>query len=196
MHEVIDSHPLGTVISGRAEPENITLVPFIRRDVGAHSTRLVGHVDRNNPHSELLQDGEPVSFVFRGPDTYASPDLYPDAQLPGWLYVMVKGRGTVHRLDEAATRQLLVDSTEELGDPDQLFELDPRDPRIDQFIGGIMAFEIEVSEMSGIAKLAQDKGADHCELARRHLISRAASIDNTPDLTHAAEDGPPPVLFG
>jgi len=173
MHELVDNYPLATIISGRGEPENITLVPLIRRDIGPDSTRLAGHVDRDNPHCAELRTGEPVSFVFRGPESYASPDVYPDAQLPGWLYLMLKGRGTVHRLDDVATRRLLIDATRELGDEDQHFALDPVDPRIDQFIGGIVAFEIDVTEMSGITKLAQDKGPVHSELARNHLTSRA-----------------------
>lgn len=114
-----------------------------------------------------------MSFQFLGPDSYASPNLYPDAQLPGWLYLAVQGDGHIESLlarEELGT--LLIQSTRLFGAEDQRFSLEPGDPRIDRFIDLISGFRIEVQRISGIAKLAQDKGQADARLASDFLAGQ------------------------
>ena len=47
--------------------------------------------------------------------------------------------------------------------------LSAEDVRITQFLTDIKGFRIEVSRVSGIAKLAQDKGSEHARIALDHL---------------------------
>ena len=164
--------PLATLISGTVGNASITLLPLVVEENPAGELQLLGHLDINNEHAAAIEPGAPVSFQFTGPDTYASPDLYPDARLPGWLYVSVKGDGEIESLmnDEELTR-LLCRSTVEFGSENQRFQLSKDDERIGQFIGGIKGFVIRVSRISGIAKLAQDKGQDLAEVATNHLLS-------------------------
>lgn len=127
---------------------------------------LTGHVDRNNPQADKLVPGESVAFVFNGPDVYASPDIYDDAQLPGWLYVVVKGTGLIGRSIEGVELiEMLCAASSRFGGNGQDFSLDKNDPRFALFIGGVVGFEIEVSNIAGIAKLAQDKGRKHSQTA-------------------------------
>lgn len=175
--EIIRSYPLATVISGAAGDAVTSLLPLVvdsARD--GSSERLLylsGHLDRNNEHASLLEEGHPVSFLFQGPDAYASPDIYPSRQLPGWLYVVVKGDGFVQcRLDETALRSLLVRSSRDFGSLDQRFELSKDNPGIDRFINDIVGFRIRVTRVSAVAKLAQDKGRADSQLAQEFLLSR------------------------
>ena len=143
-------------------------------------TTLTGHIDRNNPQLEKLNPGADIAFVFNGPNAYASPDLYPDAQLPGWLYITVQGVGTVDRLiqgDEMVA--MLCEASLRFGGPEQEFLLDKKDPRFNGFINAIVGFEIVVTDTSGIAKLAQDKGAEHSKIACNYLAE--ASDPNLAD---------------
>jgi transcriptional regulator len=173
--EVMRSYPLATLISGTAGEAKITLVPLLIDLDEENRVILTGHIDRNNEHANALTPGAPVSFQFLGPDAYASPDLYPDRQLPGWLYVSVQGDGAVSELiGKAELRSVLVRSTTAFGASGQSFALDSDDPRVGQFLSCIYGFRIAVTRISGIAKLAQDKGPDACEMALRHL----ASLDN------------------
>lgn len=79
-----------------------------------------------------------VSFQFKGPDAYASPDLYDAPHLPGWLYVSVKSYGIVDSiLEESELRSRLCESTDAVGAVSQTFNVDSIDARIDMFIGAI-----------------------------------------------------------
>ncbi len=170
---VMRAYPLATVISGAAGSASTSLIPLLVRHDDNDQIVLSGHLDRNNAHAAELQPGAPVSFHFVGPDSYASPDLYGDPQLPGWLYVAVQGDGVISDLPEGPSlRALLIDATEKFGGPGQKFSLDPEDPRIGKFLPGIKGFRIRVTRVSGIAKLAQDKGADHSRTAMSFLAGQ------------------------
>ena len=151
----------------------MSLLPVLTEKEHDGRIYLMGHLDRNNEHARELRPGAPVSFQFQGPDGYASPDLYPDAHLPGWLYVSVQGDGEVSRLLEGPElRELLIASTETFGESEQRFSLEDSDPRIDRFLPGIKGFRIRVTRISGIGKLAQDKGREHSQIAMRFLAGR------------------------
>lgn len=170
--DVMRNYPLATLMSGTAGNAKLTLVPLLIDIDDERRVVLTGHIDRNNEHANALTPGAPVSFHFVGPDSYASPDLYPDPQLPGWLYVSVQGDGRVSELiGESELRSVLVRSTSTFGLPGQKFSLDSDDPRVGQFLPFIHGFRIAVTRISGIAKLAQDKGGEHCEIAMKHLAS-------------------------
>jgi predicted FMN-binding regulatory protein PaiB len=70
---------------------------------------------------------------------------------------------------------MLCDASSRFGREHQEFSLEKDDPRFDLFIGGIVGFEIEVADITGISKLAQDKGPAHSRTACKFL----ADIDNT-----------------
>lgn len=173
--EIVRRYPLGSVVTGAAGEARQTLVPMlIDQDPNGQLT-LSGHIDRNNPQTEALAADDPVAFHFVGPDSYASPDLYPDPHLPGWLYVSVQGNGEVAEvLDAEALRALLIRSTEEFGAPNQSFRLADDDPRMHRLLPYIHGFRIRVTQISGIAKLAQDKGKRHSDIALNFL----ADLDN------------------
>jgi len=173
--QIINNYPLATLISGNQSADEISLIPLIVDVRSDEQMILTGHVDRNNPQAAKLIPGESVAFIFNGPDAYASPDIYDDAQLPGWLYVMVKGTGLISRSIESAEMvEMLCRSSSRFGGEGQDFLLQKHDPRFDLFIGGIVGFEIEVANITGIAKLAQDKGPEHSQVACNFL----ADADN------------------
>jgi len=73
-------------------------------------------------------------------------------------------------MQTAQLRNLLHESTTTFGGTQQDFHLNPGDDRIDRFIGGIKGFTIKVNRISGIAKLAQDKGTEDARIATRFLL--------------------------
>lgn len=178
--EIMRMYSLATLISGHAGEANITLLPLLVERDDEGQFYLLGHLDRNNDHAEELQSGAPVSFQFLGPDSYASPDLYPDAHLPGWLYVSVQGDGEVSDvLDDLQLRKLLSTSTNTFGGDQQRFSLSDSDQRIGKFLPGIKGFRIKVTRISGIGKLAQDKGEEDSRIAMEFL----AKQDNADSLS-------------
>lgn len=177
--KIMRQWPLATLFSGDAAAPQITMLPLVVREAEEH-LYLQGHLDANNEHARMIHENATIAFHFRGPDAYASPDLYEDPQLPGWLYVSVHGNGTIAQiLEDDKLKSLLIESTNTFGDKEQSFSLDNSDERIDQFIGGIRGFSIQVEKISGIAKLAQDKGPDHARVAAAHLLGKqdAGAVD-------------------
>ncbi|RLA28747.1 MAG: hypothetical protein DRQ63_02745 [Gammaproteobacteria bacterium] len=171
LQKVIRQWPLATLISGNIGSACISLIPLLVKNDPSGDMHLCGHLDINNEHANAIQAGAPISFQFTGPDVYASPDLYTSRQLPGWLYVSVKGDGIIESIMHTAQlRNLLHESTTAFGGTQQDFHLDPGDERIDRFIGGIKGFTIKVIRISGIAKLAQDKGTEDARIATRFLL--------------------------
>ena len=186
---IVRRYPLGTVISGEAGRCALTLVPMLVDRGPDGGVFLSGHIDRNNDQAASLSRGAPVSFHFAGPDSYASPDLYADAQLPGWLYVSVQGDGeVVETIGAEGLRKLLVRSTEEFGGTAQRFRLTDDDPRMLKLLPYVHGFRIRVTRMSGIAKLAQDKGRAHSDTALRFLseLGNAGSLELFEELSASA----------
>lgn len=170
---IMRMYPLATVISGQAGAAFITLLPLLVEQRTDGQFLLSGHLDCNSEHAARLVAGAPVSFQFVGPDSYASPDLYPESHLPGWLYLSVSGDGEVSRLlDERELRNLLLDSTEVFGSSDQKFSLQEHEARVGPLLSFISGFEIRVKRVRGIAKLAQDKGPLHAGIAAYYLASQ------------------------
>ena len=144
LRKIMRQWPLATLISGETGNACISLIPVMAKDDPAGDIHLLGHLDANNEHALAIRAGAPISFQFTGPDAYASPDLYASLQLPGWLYVSVKGDGIIESImDQAQLKSLLHESTTVFGGAGQQFHLDADDERIDRFIGGI-----NVSRMS------------------------------------------------
>ena len=164
--EVINSYPLATVISVKADQPLITHLPLIY-----NSGKLIGHIDKFNPQAELMKDAHTVTVIFSGPQCYISPSIYSTSQLPTWNYVKVHLKGTVHAInDPEIVKQSIVDMTAHLETPELRYQLAMDNPRMHGLIGYISGFEIEITHWEGKFKLSQDKNPKDFRLARAELI--------------------------
>ena len=169
LHRVISRYPLATVISQCGDFPVVSQVPLIHDPV---ANLLRGHLDRNNPHCAELLKGGNIYCVFSGPNHYISPSIYPDAQFPGWNYVSVHVEGTVRAVeDQEWLKELLIQTAEANEPADSGYRLSPTQDRFDTLIRYILGFEIEITDIRGVFKLAQDKGEQHATLALNHLAS-------------------------
>lgn len=164
---LVAEYPLATVISQNPDFPTVSQLPLMHDPA---TNLLRGHVDRNNPHCELLGQGGNVYCLFQGPNHYISPAIYPDTQFPGWNYIAVHVEGTVRPVED---RDWLVETllmTAAHCEPaDSGYELSRDQANFDKLLDYIVGIEIEIADMRGIFKLAQDKGPAHVELARDHL---------------------------
>ncbi len=164
--EVARVYPFATIISAKGKTPFITHAPLI-----FHEEKLVGHIDRNNPHIQLLKDDYPVIAVFQGPQTYISPSIYTTKQLPTWNYIVSHATGVTKEInDPAIIKESMVVMTEYLEAPDQNFVLNINDPRMDRLVPYIHCFEIEIQNWEGKFKLSQDKIPADIENAKLELI--------------------------
>lgn len=128
---------------------------------------LRGHLARANPHAALI-DGRRQTAVFTGADAYVSPDWYGDAeQVPTWNYSTVHVTGAARALTETADVDAVL---EELSDFHERRRHDLADGKIwklsklpqeklRKMRAAIVAFEIDIEEMTFKAKLSQNKDA-------------------------------------
>lgn len=105
MHELVEAHPLGAVITASTGGLFATHIPFVLDRAAGPLGTLRGHVARANPHHRLEVAGEAL-VIFTGPDAYVSPSLYPSKTehgrvVPTWNYVAVHAHGAVSWVDDA-----------------------------------------------------------------------------------------------
>ncbi|WP_405205389.1 FMN-binding negative transcriptional regulator [Aquimarina sp. LLG6339-5] len=163
---VATTYPFATLVSAKETKPFITHAPLI-----FHGDKLVGHIDANNPHVDLLKDNYPITTVFQGPQTYISPSIYTTNQLPTWNYIIAHAIGSVKEIkDPELIKKSMVIMTDFLENPDQNFKLSIEDPRMDRLIPYIHTFEIEVQDWEGKFKLSQDKIPEDIENAKQELI--------------------------
>ena len=164
--EVIKTYPLATVISVKDHEPVITHLPLIYEN-----GKLIGHLDRNNPHTELLKNEHPVTLIFSGPQCYISPSIYTTTQLPTWNYIKVHVTGVVHEIENPETiKQSMINMTEFLEAPDHKYKLTLDNSKMDQFINYVVGFEVEIISWEGKLKLSQDKIPQDMENAKNELI--------------------------
>lgn len=166
--EVVKNYPLATIISIEGSKPLITHLPLIYRD----DDKLIGHIDKFNPQTELLQENNPITVVFSGPECYISPSVYSTTQLPTWNYIKVHIHGTVKRIEsKEALKNSLIKMTEFLEAPDHKYILRPDNPRMKRNLDYIKMFEITIKEWEGKFKLSQDKKPGDTIRARNEMIT-------------------------
>ena len=113
--------------------------------------------------------------VVTGPDAYISPDWYgiPE-QVPTWNYVSAEISGTVRAISPEQAAFMLDDLSamfEERLSPKPVWTRAKMDPaRFDTMVRqGIIAYEMDVTSLTGISKLSQNKPAEAIEGVRTAL---------------------------
>ena len=167
LHDLIEQHPLGALVSHGPEGLDANHLPFeLDPAVGSHGL-LRAHVARNNPLWQQLPNGAEVLVIFRAEQGYISPNWYPSKheshqQVPTWNYrvVHVQGRLRIHddaryvralvaRLTRAHEARAGQSSPWKMGDSDPAY--------IDNMLRAIVGIEVEVTQMVGKYKLSQNK---------------------------------------
>lgn len=194
LHGLIESHPLGILITNGESGLDANHIPFdLDRTKGEYGT-LYCHVARNNAVWQDVAAGDEVLVVFRSADAYISPNWYPSKhefhkQVPTWNYIVVHahGRITVHD-DERHVRRNVAKLTHrheasqpvpwKMGDAPREFTA--------SMVKAIVALEIEITRLVGKAKLSQNKEQRDIHSAGEALIAQGDEQIGQAMLTAAA----------
>lgn len=165
--QVAMHYPFATLVSAKENTPFITHAPLI-----VDGNKLIGHIDKSNPHINLLKKNHPVTAIFQGPQTYISPSIYDSKnQLPTWNYVIAHAKGLVKEItDITRIKQSMVVMTEFLETPNHNYILKLSNEKMDRFVNYVHAFEIEIASWEGKFKLSQDKTPIDIENAKQALI--------------------------
>ena len=106
LHRIIVEHPLGMLVTQTGEGLDANHIPFELDPAAGPLGLLTGHVARANPLWQQCRDGADVLVVFRGNESYISPNWYPSKHethrlVPTWNYEVVHAHGRLTVRDDA-----------------------------------------------------------------------------------------------
>ena len=165
MHRIMGEHPLGVLVTSSTSGLDANHIPFEFDPSAGKMGVLMGHVARANPLWQQCLQGADVMVIFRGDETYISPNWYPSKhethrQVPTWNYevVHVFGRLTV-REDEKFMRGVVarLTRTHEAQEPKPWKMGDSAPDYIDGMLKAIVGIEIAIERFEGKSKLSQNR---------------------------------------
>jgi transcriptional regulator len=178
-HDLIESHPLGLLISAGPEGLLANPLPFLlQRNSGPLGTLQV-HMARANSQLHDL-DGQKVLIVFQGPQAYVSPTFYPTKRetgkvVPTWNYAMVQVRGVARLRNDPswleAQIKALTSRHERSRAPSWAVSDAPR-TYIESQLRGIVGVEVEIDAIEGKWKVSQNRPE-----ADRHGVAEGLTHD-------------------
>lgn len=163
-HDLIESHPLGLLISSGSEGPIANALPFLlQREAGRFGTLQV-HMSRGNDQWHGLE-GQRVLAVFQGPHAYVSPTLYATKNetgkvVPTWNYAMVQVRGVARLRTDAVWLEAQISALTARNERNRSLSWAVGDaPRsfIESQMRGIVGVEIEIDRIEGKWKVSQNR---------------------------------------
>jgi transcriptional regulator len=179
IHQIIQTNPLGVLVTMTPEGLDANHVPF---ELDAGRGLLTAHVARANPVWQQCKDGAEALVIFRGNESYISPNWYPSKhethrQVPTWNYevVHVHGRMTVQD-QEKFVRGVVGRLTRkhEATEPKPWKMGDSAPEYIDGMVKAIVGIEIAITRLEGKAKLSQNREARDRLNAAEVLLTQGA----------------------
>jgi transcriptional regulator len=180
MRDFIDEVGFGALFAATPYGPRVAHVPVVW--LGEDALGL--HLSRGNGIARHL-DGASALFTAIGPDAYVSPDWYGEGtqEVPTWNYVAVELEGTIRRMDRDALLaqiEALSHANEARLAPKPEWTVAKVDPlRLEQMLGAITGFRLEVQAWRGTRKLGQNKSdaarlsaADALDAQGRRAVAR------------------------
>lgn len=167
---VVRANPLATLVTSADPVPFATHLPVVvprETDLALRDgpqdlvgRRLIGHLNRANPHWSRLADGATSGLlIFRGPGGYISPTVYGYTPAsPTWNFVSVHVQATITPLPAGEQTLGVVRRTvEELeGRFGHGWDMTDSLGYFEQIVPGVGAFEIAVEKVEGMFKLSQE----------------------------------------
>ena len=176
LQRIIHAHPLGVLVTAGPGGLDADHIPFEFDPTGGPLGKLSAHVARANSLWQRCPTGTEVMVIFRGAESYVSPNWYPSKheahrQVPTWNYEVVHAHGRLTVLDdERFVRGLVARLTRrhEATEPKPWKMGDSAPAFIDEMLAKVVGIEIELTSLTGKSKLSQNKEArDRLNAAER-----------------------------
>ncbi len=137
---------------------------------------MISHFAKANPHSAQILDK--VSLViFTEPHAYITPKLYEkEESVPTWNYIAVHAYGKAVIIESEEQKAELLQHTIEQYDANYLeqYQKLPSDFK-SKMMKGIVAFEIEVTDLQAKKKLSQNRS----EIEKENIINSLSQSSDT-----------------
>ena len=172
--QLMRNHSFATLIcnddAGHPYVTNLPLHVDLRERDGLPWPALLGHVARPNPHWKYLRDRGTALASFLGPHAYMSPTVYPDTmRVPTWNYLAVQCRVRTRLLTDAAEVDQVLASLIEDNEPTYRTQWNSLGEEYQtRMMAGIVAFELQVTELECKLKLNQHRPESHAALRQAY----------------------------
>lgn len=145
---------------------------------------LAGHIAKENPQWKGFSENDQVLAVFSGPHSYISSSWYDHENVPTWNYTAVHVYGKIKIIEGEA----VIESLKKLVNK---YEQNSKNPvRVEDLskktmlqTRGIVAFEIEITEIQAQRKLSQNRDDKNYQ----NIISELEKTEDTQAIAVANE---------
>jgi len=174
--ELIRAYPFASLISNDdaglpfVTPLPLHLVEEPSTSSGQVDFLLLGHCAKPNPHWRYLQARPQAVVTFMGPHAYLTPRVYPDlARVPTWNYLTVHCTVQARLVESFDDKDHLLKHLIHDHDPDYAdqWRTLPEDFQ-QKMMGGIVAFELRVTDVQCKLKLNQHRPEAHAAMHRAY----------------------------
>jgi transcriptional regulator len=177
IRRLISDHPLAVLVADTDEGLVANHIPMLML-----KGRLIGHIARANDLHRTVADGAPVLAVFRGGDSYVSPNWYPSKpvhhrHVPTWNYQVVHVNGRIAFQHDGKTKRAVVGrltkALEERTNGAAAWRMaDAPADYLSEMLDNIVAFDIEITKVLAKSKLSQNRTPEDFDNVVRVLGER------------------------
>lgn len=171
----MQQYSFATLVTAQQDYPVATHLPFLV-SVSEDKIMLASHLAKANEQWKGLAD-RPVLVIFSEPHAYISPRHYDkELNVPTWNYISVHAYGRTRLVDDTAKVFDLLEATIEYYEAEykQQWQRLPDDYKL-KMSKGIVAFEIEVTDLQAKKKLSQNK----TEAEQERIIRSLSASDHT-----------------
>ncbi|MEC4575740.1 FMN-binding negative transcriptional regulator [Streptomyces virginiae] len=155
----VEDGPFATHLPVIADPQaNAEWAPDLS------GARLLGHMNKANPHWAAMKTGGIVLLTFTGANSYVSPTVYEKSPAaPTWDFTSVHVRGVVEKIESSEETMDVVQSTVRAFEEAKFgtgWDMTDSVGYFHQLLPGVGAFRITVTGAEGMFKLSQEQPAE------------------------------------
>jgi transcriptional regulator len=165
LHDLIRSHPLGTLVILAGTELSANHIPFLIRANADGNGTLCGHVAKANPVWKQIGGVVEALVVFQGPESYITPSWYPSKHadgraVPTWNYAVVHAYGQPRAIEDAGwllEHVTQLTGAHEAGQalPWQVTDAPPDFTQ--RMLSRIVGIEIPIARLQGKWKVSQNR---------------------------------------
>lgn len=168
-------YSFATIITNKDNVPIATQLPFI---IEERSGKLIlsAHFAAANEQTKYIEANTSL-VIFSEPHAYISPSHYDKEQsVPTWDYITVHAYGKANIITDENSKIKALEQMIQFYDKDYKKQWDNLSDKFKKgMIKGIVAFDLEVSDLQGQKKLSQNKS----EIERKRIIQELEQSNNT-----------------
>jgi transcriptional regulator len=172
-------YSFATIITTKDQVPLATHLPFFVAD-SSEKLVLRAHFAIANEQAKYVEHQTSL-VIFSEPHAYISPTHYDRQEsVPTWNYLAVHAYGTAKILDTEAAKAELLEQMINSYEPAYMEQWNSLSEKFKTgMMRGIVAFELEVTDLQGQQKLSQNKSDTERERIIQQLEKSSDSVENT-----------------